>query len=182
MSIDKNKADQGDERPTREVSVTVNGKEITAEIEPRIKLSDFLRYHANLNGVRVGCEHGACGACTVSVNGDLIKSCLMYAVQTDGDEVLTVEGLSESEDGSLHPVQEAFHESHALQCGFCTSGFVMSTYDLLTDESNPSREQTRKHLSSNICRCTGYQNIYEAVDRAAEKVSDDESITLEENN
>ena len=177
MRIDKNKA--VDERPTREVSITVNGEEITSEIEPRIKLSDFLRYHANLNGVRVGCEHGACGACTVSVNGDLVKSCLMYAVQTDGDEILTVEGLSEN--GSLHPVQQAFHESHALQCGFCTSGFVMSTYDLLTDNPSPSREQTKKHLSSNICRCTGYQNIYEAVDRAAENISDDESLKLEDN-
>ncbi len=115
----------------------------------------------------------------VSVNGDLVKSCLMYAVQTDGDEILTVEGLSEN--GSLHPVQQAFHESHALQCGFCTSGFVMSTYDLLTDNPSPSREQTKKHLSSNICRCTGYQNIYEAVDRAAENISDDESLKLEDN-
>jgi carbon-monoxide dehydrogenase small subunit len=159
------------ERPTQEVSVTVNGEAVTAEVEPRLKLSDFLRNYADLNGVRVGCEHGVCGACTVGVDGDLVKSCMMYAVQTDGAEILTVEGLSE--DGSLHPVQEAFHEAHALQCGFCTSGFVMSTYDLLEDEPDPSREQTKKHLSSNICRCTGYQNIYEAVDRAAEKMAGD---------
>jgi len=156
------------DRPTTEVSVTVNDEEATREVEPRLKLSDFLRGEADCNGVRVGCEHGVCGACTVSVDGDLVKSCMMYAIQTDGSEVLTVEGLSE--DGSLHPVQEAFHEEHALQCGFCTSGFVMSTYDLLQDYPDPSRERTEKHLSSNICRCTGYQNIYAAVDRAADKL------------
>jgi carbon-monoxide dehydrogenase small subunit len=166
MSADE--AEGVTERPTHEISVTVNDEQVTAEIEPRLKLSDFLRNHVNLNGVRVGCEHGVCGACTVSVDGDLVKSCMMYAVQTDGDEILTVEGLGEN--GSLHPVQEAFHEEHALQCGFCTSGFVMSTRDLLQENPDPSKEEMKKHLSSNICRCTGYQNIYEAVGNAADKV------------
>nr|WP_299265741.1 (2Fe-2S)-binding protein [Halorientalis sp.] len=155
--------------------MNINGEPVTEAVEPRLKLSDFLRNYVGLNGVRVGCEHGVCGACTVSVDGDLVKSCMMYAVQTDSAEILTVEGLSE--DGSLHPVQEAFHEAHALQCGFCTSGFVMSTYDLLKKEPAPSREQAKEHLSSNICRCTGYQNIYEAVDRAAEKMGGAEDDT-----
>jgi carbon-monoxide dehydrogenase small subunit len=159
-----------EERPTRDVSLTVNGEELSASVEPRLKLSDFLRQHADCRGVRVGCEHGVCGACTVSVDGDLVKSCLMYAVQTDGSQVRTVEGLAE--DGSLHPIQEAFHEEHALQCGFCTSGFVMSTEALLAENPDPSREEMEEHLSSNICRCTGYQNIYDAVERAADRLED----------
>jgi len=167
MSVDDTETPS--ERPTREVSLTVNGEDVTSEIEPRLKLSDFLRRNADCNGVRVGCEHGVCGACTVSVDGDLVKSCMMYAVQTEGSDITTVEGLGE--DGSLHPVQEAFHEEHALQCGFCTSGFVMSTRDLLEDDPDPSREEMEKHLSSNICRCTGYENIYDAVDRAADKLN-----------
>ncbi|MFC7078394.1 MULTISPECIES: (2Fe-2S)-binding protein [Haloarcula] len=160
------------DRPTQEVSLTVNGEEVTAEIEPRLKLSDFLRNYVDLNGVRVGCEHGVCGACTVSFDGDLVKSCMMYAVQTDGGEIVTVEGLGE--DGSLHPIQEAFHEEHALQCGFCTSGFVMSTRDLLEEDPDPSQEKMESHLSSNICRCTGYQNIYDAVKTAADKMEDED--------
>jgi len=158
------------ERPTQEISLTLNDETVTAEVEPRLKLSDFLRNHADLNGVRVGCEHGVCGACTVSVDGNLVKSCMMYAVQTDGSEIRTVEGLSEN--GSLHPVQEAFNEEHALQCGFCTSGFVMSTYDLLEDNPDPSKSEMKNHLSSNICRCTGYQNMYKAVKNAAKKMEE----------
>ncbi|ELZ19967.1 aerobic carbon monoxide dehydrogenase [Halosimplex carlsbadense 2-9-1] len=169
MSIDE--TESSPDRPTREISLTVNGDDVTTEVEPRLKLSDFLRHHVDLNGVRVGCEHGVCGACTVSVDGDLVKSCMMYAVQTDDSEVLTVEGLGA--DGSLHPVQEAFHEEHALQCGFCTSGFVMSARDLLADNPDPSQEEMEAHLSSNICRCTGYQNIYDAVERAADKMEGD---------
>jgi carbon-monoxide dehydrogenase small subunit len=157
------------DRPTQEISLTVNDEDVTAAVEPRLKLSDFLRNHVDLNGVRVGCEHGVCGACTVSVDGTLVKSCMMYAVQTDGSEILTVEGLG-GED-SLHPIQEAFHEQHALQCGFCTSGFVMSTHDLLQDNPDPSKSEMKEHLSSNICRCTGYQNIYDAVDSAADKMA-----------
>jgi carbon-monoxide dehydrogenase small subunit len=157
-------------RPTHEISLSVNGEPVTAEVEPRLKLSDFLRDYRDLHGVRVGCEHGVCGACTVSVDGDLVKSCLMYAVQTDGSEVLTVEGLSDGR--TLHPVQESFHEEHALQCGFCTSGFVMSAHDLLAENPDPSHEEIETALADNICRCTGYQNIYEAVERAAEKMDD----------
>ena len=159
------------DRPTQEVSLTVNGEEVTTEIEPRLKLSDFLRTHVDLNGVRVGCEHGVCGACTVIYDGDPVKSCLMYAVQADGGEILTVEGLGE--DGSLHPVQEAFHEEHALQCGFCTSGFALSTKSLLEENPDPDREEIKEGLADNICRCTGYQNIYRAVDRAADKLAAD---------
>jgi carbon-monoxide dehydrogenase small subunit len=156
------------DRPTHEISLRVNDEDVTAAVEPRLKLSDFLRNHVDLNGVRVGCEHGVCGACTVSVDGTLVKSCMMYAVQADDSEVLTVEGLGDED--SLHPIQEAFHEEHALQCGFCTSGFVMSAYDLLQDNPDPSKSEAKDHLSSNICRCTGYQNIYDAVDSAAEKM------------
>lgn len=155
-------------RPTRAVSLTVNGETAEAEVEPRLKLSDFLRNHCGLRGVRVGCEHGVCGACTVSLDGDIVKSCLVYAVQADGREIGTVEGLAEG--GELGPVQRAFHEEHALQCGFCTSGFVMATRDLLERNPDPSDEEIRKGLADNICRCTGYQNIYEAVHRAAEEM------------
>ncbi|SFC29108.1 carbon-monoxide dehydrogenase small subunit [Halobiforma haloterrestris] len=162
-----------DERVTEEITVTVNGEEVTAEVEPRLKLSDFLRNECGLNGVRVGCEHGVCGACTVEQDGRTVKSCLSYAVQADGAEIETVEGLTdeaESEDGSLHPIQEAFHETHALQCGFCTSGFVMATKELLEENPDPTREEIEEGLADNICRCTGYQNIYEAVERAAEEM------------
>jgi carbon-monoxide dehydrogenase small subunit len=169
MSV--NNTDTETDRPTQEVSLTVNGEAVSAVVEPRLKLSDFLRNYVDLNSVRVGCEHGVCGACTISVDGDLVKSCMMYAVQTDGSEVITVEGLGG--DGTLGPVQEAFHEEHALQCGFCTSGFVMSTRDLLQDNPDPSREEMKKRLSSNICRCTGYQNIYDAVETAADKMEED---------
>lgn len=152
--------------PTEEVTITVNGEQITAEVEPRLKLSDFLRDEAGLRGVRVGCEHGVCGACSVHVDGVNVKSCLMYAVQADGMEIMTVEGLVEN--GELHPIQQAFHEEHALQCGFCTSGFVMATKELLDENPDPSREEIKKGLADNICRCTGYQNIYKAVESAAE--------------
>jgi len=155
-------------RPTRAVSLTVNSETAEAEVEPRLKLSDFLRNHCGLRGVRVGCEHGVCGACTVSLDGDIVKSCLVYAVQADGREIGTVEGLAEG--GELGPVQRAFHEEHALQCGFCTSGFVMATRDLLERNPDPSDEEIKKGLADNICRCTGYQNIYEAVHRAAEEM------------
>ena len=155
-------------RPTQAVSLTVNGETAEAEVEPRLKLSDFLRNHCGLRGVRVGCEHGVCGACTVSLDGDIVKSCLVYAVQADGREIGTVEGLAEG--GELGPVQRAFHEEHALQCGFCTSGFVMATRDLLERNPDPSDEEIKKGLADNICRCTGYQNIYEAVHRAAEEM------------
>lgn len=151
-----------------EVTMTVNGEEILQEVQPRLKLSDFLRWECGCRSVRVGCEHGVCGACTVQLDGRSVKSCLLYAVQADGMAVETVEGLAE--DGSLHPIQEAFHETHALQCGFCTSGFVMATKELLTEHPDPSREEIERGLADNICRCTGYQNIYDAVERAADKL------------
>jgi aerobic carbon-monoxide dehydrogenase small subunit len=156
---------------TEEITVTVNGEPITAEVEPRLKLSDFLRYECGLRGVRVGCEHGVCGACTVQQEGMTVKSCLSYAVQADGAEIETVEGLAD-ENGSLHPIQESFHETHALQCGFCTSGFVMAAKELLEENPDPSREEIETGLADNICRCTGYQNIYEAVEQAAEKMEE----------
>lgn len=159
------------ESVTEEITVTVNGEPVTAEVEPRLKLSDFLRYECGLRGVRVGCEHGVCGACTVQQEGRTVKSCLSYAVQADGAEIETVEGLAD-EDGSLHPIQEAFHETHALQCGFCTSGFVMAAKELLAENPDPSREEIETGLADNICRCTGYQNIYKAVERAAEKMEE----------
>jgi len=151
--------------------VTVNGESVTAEIEPRLKLSDFLRDYAGTRGVRIGCEHGVCGACTVTLDGEIVKSCLVYAVQADGAAVTTVEGLT-GEDGDLHPIQEAFHQEHALQCGFCTSGFVMATAELLERTPDPDRDDIEAGLADNICRCTGYQNIYDAVTRAAEEVED----------
>ena len=159
------------DRPTREISVTVNGEDVTAEVEPRLKLSDFLRNYVDLGSVRVGCEHGVCGACTVSVDGDIAKSCLMYAIQLDGKEVTTVEGISEA--GSLHPIQEAFHEEHALQCGFCTSGFIMSAREFLAENPDPTRAEIKAALADNICRCTGYQNIFDAVERAADNMEGD---------
>ncbi|MFB6073012.1 MAG: (2Fe-2S)-binding protein [Halobacterium sp.] len=159
------------DRPTRDVTVTVNGETVSATVEPRLKLSDFLRQECGQRGVRVGCEHGVCGACTVLVDGKATKSCLTYAVQVDGGDVVTVEGMAD--DGDLHPIQEAFHQEHALQCGFCTSGFVMATTELLARDPDPDQEAIEEGLADNICRCTGYQNIYTAVERAADELDDD---------
>ncbi|MFB6254613.1 MAG: (2Fe-2S)-binding protein [Halobacteriaceae archaeon] len=156
--------------PTEDIKIIVNDEEIAATVEPRLKLSDFLRNNLDLRGVRVGCEHGVCGACTVEMDGQVVKSCLMYAVQADGSEIMTVEGLTE--DGELHPIQRSFHEAHALQCGFCTSGFIMATKELLEENPDPSREEIEHALADNICRCTGYQNIYEAVEKAADNLED----------
>ena len=169
--MSSNTTDQAAERPTQQITVTVNGEEVTAEVEPRLKLSDFLRYNEGLRSVRVGCEHGVCGACTVDIDGAIGKSCMLYAVQVDGGEVTTVEGLDDS--GSLHPLQQAFHEEHALQCGFCTSGFVMAARDLLESNPDPDRSEIRTGLSDNICRCTGYSNILDAVELAADEMEDD---------
>ncbi|SDM34994.1 carbon-monoxide dehydrogenase small subunit [Halogranum gelatinilyticum] len=160
-------------RPTQEISLTLNGEEVTAEVEPRLKLSDFLRNHQGLRGVRVGCEHGVCGACTVSLNGRNAKSCLVYAVQADGGAVETVESLDD--DGELHPIQEAFNEEHALQCGFCTSGFVMAAKELLEENPDPTKEEIKTGLADNICRCTGYENIYDAVRRAADEMDGEQA-------
>ena len=149
------------------VSVTVNGSSHTASIEPRKTLGDFLRDDCGLTGTHLGCEHGACGACTVLVDGQAMRSCLMFAVQADGCEVTTVEGIA-SEDGELSPVQAALRECHGLQCGFCTPGFVVSITALLQENPTPTDEEIREGLSGNFCRCTGYQGIVNAVHRAVE--------------
>ena len=152
----------------RSIRVTVNGVTHEALVEPRMTLADFLRQELALIGTHVGCEHGACGACTVLIEGRTARSCLMLAVQADGAEVTTVEALSG--DGELHPIQEAFVEEHGLQCGFCTPGFLMSVYELLYDNPSASDEEIEDMLSGQICRCTGYQSIYRAVRTAAAKL------------
>jgi aerobic carbon-monoxide dehydrogenase small subunit len=149
------------------VQVSVNGVPTEATVEPRLTLADYLRERCGLTGTHLGCEHGACGACTVLVDGRAMRSCLMFAVQADGCEVTTVEGIA-AEDGELSPVQAALRECHGLQCGFCTPGFVMSITALLRDNPTPTDEEIREGLSGNFCRCTGYQGIVNAVHRAAE--------------
>jgi carbon-monoxide dehydrogenase small subunit len=151
------------------VSMTVNGQQATAEVEPRTLLVEFLRDHLRLTGTHVGCDTSQCGACTIHVNGEAMKSCTFLAVQADGARITTIEGIAEGDD--LHPVQAAFHTEHGLQCGFCTPGMVMSAVDLLTRNPNPSEADIRHHLAGNICRCTGYHNIVRAVQVAAEHMS-----------
>src|SRR4051795_10052437 len=147
------------------VSVTVNGVNQTAEVEPRLLLVQFLRDALGLTGTHVGCDTSSCGACTVHVNGEAVKSCTVLAVQADGSEVTTIEGLAQ--DGELHPMQRAFHEEHGLQCGYCTPGMIMAATAILERNPNPSDEEIRKGLEGNLCRCTGYQNIVESVKAAA---------------
>ncbi|MGO9383859.1 MAG: (2Fe-2S)-binding protein [Mycobacterium sp.] len=149
------------------VQLSVNGTPIAANVEPRMTVADFLRDKCGLTGTHLGCEHGACGACTVLLNGDAARSCLMFAVQVDGMEVTTIEGIA-SPDGTLSPVQSALRECHGLQCGFCTPGFVMSLTALLRDNPDPTDDEIREGLSGNFCRCTGYQGIIAAARRAAE--------------
>ena len=151
---------------TREISVTINGAAHTREVETRLNLADFLRHELEMTGTHVGCEHGACGACTVLVDGEAVRSCLMLAVQANGQEVTTVEGLA-ADDGALHPVQEAFWKNHGLQCGFCTPGMVISVAAFLKDNPDPTEKDVRVALSGNICRCTGYQGIVAAALEAA---------------
>jgi aerobic carbon-monoxide dehydrogenase small subunit len=155
--------------PSRSLSVVVNGMPRTAEVPVRRLLSDFLRHDVGLTGTHVGCEHGVCGCCTVLVDGDAHRSCLLLAVQVDGRTVTTVEGLV-APDGSLHPIQQAFWEAHGLQCGFCTPGFVMTIHAFLRDNPNPTEDEIVEGISGNLCRCTGYQNIVRAVRLAAEKL------------
>ncbi len=150
------------------VSVEVNGVRYEHPAEPRMLLSDFLRHELGLTGTHVGCEHGVCGACTVLVDGEAVRSCLMFAVQVNGREVRTVEGLGTPE--ALHPVQEAFHEAHGAQCGFCTPGILLSVLPFLQENPDPSEAEIREALAGNLCRCTGYQNIVKAVGLAAEKL------------
>ncbi|AMO59464.1 (2Fe-2S)-binding protein [Mycolicibacterium phlei] len=149
------------------VEITVNGRTFSAVVEPRLTLADFLREKCGLTGTHLGCEHGACGACTVLLNGDAVRACLIFAVQAEGMEVTTVEGIG-GPDGQLSPVQAALRECHGLQCGFCTPGFVTSITALLRDNPQPTDEEIREGLSGNFCRCTGYQGIINAVHRAAE--------------
>jgi carbon-monoxide dehydrogenase small subunit len=150
------------------VSVTVNDKAYEREIEPRLLLSDFLRHDLGLTGTHVGCEHGVCGACTVLFDGEPVRSCILLAVQADGHEVTTVEALSPGPE-KLHPLQEAFWESHGLQCGFCTPGFLMTLLPFLDENPDPSEDEIRHAISGNLCRCTGYQHIVDAVKLAAER-------------
>lgn len=150
---------------TMSVTVTVNGQEYTADVEPRMHLGDFLRTVARQTGTHLGCEHGFCGACTVIVDGDAVRSCLMLAVQANGKAVTTVEGLAEGD--ALHPLQQAFREQHGLQCGFCTPGMIMSLTAYLADNPDADEEAIRTAISGNICRCTGYQGIVAAGLQAA---------------
>jgi aerobic-type carbon monoxide dehydrogenase small subunit (CoxS/CutS family) len=147
------------------IRVRINGEPYEAEVEPRTLLSDFIRHGAGLTGTKVGCEQGVCGACTVQLDGEAVRSCLMLAIQANGRSLTTVEGLA-AESG-LHPLQRAFHEAHALQCGFCTPGFLMSMEAYLREHPDADGEELREALAGNICRCTGYLGIIEAVERAA---------------
>jgi len=152
----------------RVVRLTVNGEPVERLVEPRKSLADFLRQDLELTGTHLGCEHGVCGACTVLLEGKPVRSCLLFAVQLDGAEVRTVEWLAR--DGELHPIQAAFHEHFALQCGYCTPGILMTVHDLLQRSPSPSRDEIRRELAGNICRCTGYQAIVDAVEDAAARL------------
>jgi carbon-monoxide dehydrogenase small subunit len=149
----------------RIVQMKVNGVPRRGIAEPRMLLVDFLRHELELTGTHVGCEHGVCGACTVRMNGEVVRSCIMFAVQAEGAEIETVEGMARN--GKLHPIQEAFRQTHGLQCGFCTPGMLLATQTLLEENPNPSEEQIREYLSGNVCRCTGYVGIVAAVQEAA---------------
>ena len=153
-----------------DVTLTVNGRTMAARAEPRVTLADFLRDHLGLTGTHLGCEHGVCGACTVLMDGRTVRSCLLFAVQAEGHDVVTVEGLADGDE--LHPLQQAFHEAHGLQCGFCTPGFLLSAWELLAAAPAPTDQDVRTWLSGNLCRCTGYQNIVEAVLLAADRMRD----------
>jgi carbon-monoxide dehydrogenase small subunit len=149
------------------IKLTVNGREVSAEVEPRTLLVEFIRERVGLTGTHVGCDTSQCGACTVLVNGASVKSCTMLAVEADGAQVTTIEGLAQG--GKLHPMQEAFREHHGLQCGFCTPGMVLSAVDLLKNKPRPSEHEIREWLDGNICRCTGYHGIVKAVQACAGK-------------
>lgn len=167
---------------TVSISVTVNGKQFEREVEPRLLLSDFIRHELQLTGTHVGCEHGVCGACTILLDGQAVRSCLLFAVQAHGCQITTVEGLAPDVDltdsttlapgtGALHPLQEAFWEAHGLQCGFCTAGILMTLVPFLQEHPHPDEQQIREAISGNLCRCTGYQNIVDAVKIAAGKMN-----------
>ena len=149
-----------------EISLTINGRAVEGEVEPRKLLADFIREDVGLTGTHLGCEHGVCGSCTVLLDGEAVRSCLMFAVQADGVEIMTVEGLAP--DGKLHPLQEAFREHHGLQCGFCTPGVLMSAYYLLQQNPNPTEQEIRVGIAGSLCRCTGYESIVRSIKAAAE--------------
>ncbi|WP_119071308.1 (2Fe-2S)-binding protein [Rubrobacter indicoceani] len=156
---------------SHEISLTVNGKTRRSEVEPRVLLVHHLRDGLGVTSPHVGCDTGQCGACTVLIDGRAVKSCTVFAVQADGSEIVTVDGLT-GENGGLHPLQKSFKEKHGLQCGYCTPGMILSAHDLLEKTPDPSEEEIRSHLKGNFCRCTGYQNIVEAVRHAAEELSE----------
>ncbi len=158
------------------ITVTVNGKPYEREVESRLLLSDFLRHELDLTGTHVGCEHGVCGACTILFDGQPIRSCLTFAVQANGHHITTVEGLAHGPN-ELHPLQQSFWEAHGLQCGFCTSGILMTLVPFLEENPNPSEPEIREALSGNLCRCTGYQHIVDAVILAAQKYAQRGSVT-----
>lgn len=152
---------------SREITVKVNGRQYTRQVPVRESLADFLRHGLGLTGTHVGCEHGVCGACVVRFEGKIVRSCLTLAVQVDGHELETIEGVAES--GDIADLQEAFHKRNALQCGFCTSGMLLTASELLEQTENPDREEIRDYLSGNICRCTGYQAIVDAVEQVSKE-------------
>ena len=145
----------------RDIKLTINGREYSGHVEVRMTLADFIRGELDLTGTHLGCEHGVCGACTILFNGQAVRSCLMLAVQADGANLMTVEGLANGDE--LHPLQTAFQQNHALQCGFCTPGMLMTAYAFLRDTPNPTEQQVREGISGNICRCTGYAPIVQAI-------------------
>ena len=151
------------------VTIAINDQEYSREVEPRMLLSDFLRHELGLTGTHVGCEHGVCGACTILFDGESARSCLMFAVQADGHSITTVEGLAKDEN-NLHPIQQSFWEAHGLQCGYCTPGILMTLVPFLQQNPDPTEDEIRHALSGNLCRCTGYQHIVDAVKLAAEKM------------
>jgi carbon-monoxide dehydrogenase small subunit len=159
-----------DSTETHRIEITVNGKKYQREVEPRLLLVEFIRDNLAMTGTHVGCDTSYCGACTLILNGETVKSCTLLAVQADGGEVLTVEGLDQ--DGELHPIQQAFSECHGLQCGYCTPGMLMSSLALLAENPDPSVKDIRKRLAGNVCRCTGYQNIIKSVQSAAKQLQE----------
>ena len=154
---------------TRDIAVTINGKRHEATVPVRVTLADFLRHQLGLTGTHLGCEHGVCGACTILLDGQSARSCLMLAVQADGHEIMTVEGIAPS-DTELHPLQEAFRDNHGLQCGFCTPGMLTTLIEFLRDNPDPTEYEVRIAISGNLCRCTGYQGIVNAALDAAKRL------------
>ena len=153
-----------------DITVTINGSQYERAIEPRMLLSDFIRHEVNLTGTHVGCEHGVCGACTILFDGQPVRSCIIFAVQANGHEIMTVEGLTpDASEENLHRLQASFRDAHGLQCGFCTAGFLMTLIPFLEENDNPTEHEIREAISGNICRCTGYQHIVEAVKLAANR-------------